>query len=166
MVAHWITFLLQTLSLLCFCLQDFIKIFRLGFGCCEHQWVDVDPCISAPLITQHRREWFNPLACFWLIWSIQNNVKKQKNDWNPGKWVLVCSYWMRAFLWIPTWLELDGFLISYINIVSALKGLTFAYCSRGRLTQIMFQTKDLIFVLFLLFKMNLFRVSRWGEISR
>ena len=29
--------------------------------------------------------------------------KKQKNDWNPGKWVLVWEYSVRAIQWIPTW---------------------------------------------------------------
>ena len=32
-----------------------------------------------------------------------------KNDWNPGKWVLIWEYSVRAFLWIPTWQGLDGF---------------------------------------------------------
>ena len=28
-----------------------------------------------------------PLCCWWLIWPIQNDAKKLRNDWNPGKWV-------------------------------------------------------------------------------
>ena len=38
--------------------------------------------------------------------------KKVKNDWNPGKWVLIWEYSARAFLWVPTWQGLDDFQIS------------------------------------------------------
>ena len=31
----------------------------------------------------------NPLCCWWLIWPIQNEAKKLKNNWNPGIWVLI-----------------------------------------------------------------------------
>ena len=33
-----------------------------------------------------------PLCCWWLIWSIQNDAKNLKNDWNPDKWVLIWEY--------------------------------------------------------------------------
>ena len=35
--------------------------------------------------------------------------KKLKNDWNPGKWVLIWEGSGRAVQWIPTWQGLDGF---------------------------------------------------------
>ena len=44
-----------------------------------------------------------PLCCWWLIWPIQNHAKNLKNDWNPGKWVLIWKYSTRAIRWIPTW---------------------------------------------------------------
>ena len=33
-------------------------------------------------------EWLT-LVLLWLIWPIQNDAKKQKNDWNLGTWVLI-----------------------------------------------------------------------------
>ena len=33
-----------------------------------------------------------PLCCRWLIWPIQIDAKKLKNDWNPGTWVLIWEY--------------------------------------------------------------------------
>ena len=35
--------------------------------------------------------------------------KKLKNDWNPGKWVLIWEYSERAFQWVPTWQGLGVF---------------------------------------------------------
>ena len=35
--------------------------------------------------------------------------KNLKNDWNPGKWVLIWEYSVRAIQWIPIWQGLDGF---------------------------------------------------------
>ena len=32
-----------------------------------------------------------------------------KNDWNPGKWVLIWEHTERAIYWIPTWQGLDVF---------------------------------------------------------
>ena len=32
-----------------------------------------------------------------------------KYDWNPGTWLLIWEYSMRAFWWIPTWQDLDDF---------------------------------------------------------
>ena len=51
-------------------------------------------------------------CCWWLIWSIQNDAKNLKNDWNPGIWVLIWEHSTRAIQWIPTWQGLDGFLKS------------------------------------------------------
>ena len=50
-----------------------------------------------------------PLCWWWLIWPLQKDVKTLKNDWNPGKWVLIWEYSARAFQWIPRWQGLDGF---------------------------------------------------------
>ena len=50
-----------------------------------------------------------PLCCWWLILPIQKKAKNLKNDWNPGKWVLIWEYSVRAFQWIPAWQGLDGF---------------------------------------------------------
>ena len=40
-------------------------------------------------------------------------MKKLRNDWNPGTWVLSTThtlvFWTRAFQWIPKWQDLDGF---------------------------------------------------------
>ena len=37
--------------------------------------------------------------CYWsLILLIQNDAKYLKNDWNPGTWVLICKYSVRAYL--------------------------------------------------------------------
>ena len=35
--------------------------------------------------------------------------KNLKNDWNPGKWVLIWECSVRAIKWVPTWQVLDGF---------------------------------------------------------
>ena len=50
----------------------------------------------------------SPSCCWWLIWPIQNYAKK-KNDWNPGKWVLIWEHSVRATQWIPTWQGLYWF---------------------------------------------------------
>ena len=52
---------------------------------------------------------YQPLCCWWLSWPIQNNAKILKNHWNPGKWVLIWEYSVRAIQWVPTWQGLDGF---------------------------------------------------------
>ena len=41
--------------------------------------------------------------CWWLIWPIQNDAKKLKNDWNLGTWVLIWEYLASTIQWIPTW---------------------------------------------------------------
>ena len=41
--------------------------------------------------------------------TIQNDAKKLKNDWNPGMWVLIWEYSVRDIQWILTWQGLDGF---------------------------------------------------------
>ena len=53
--------------------------------------------------------WLNPECCGWLIWPIQNDVKKPEICRNPGKWVLIWEYSARAIQWIPTWQCLDVF---------------------------------------------------------
>ena len=35
--------------------------------------------------------------------------KKTENDCNPGKWILIWEYSVRAIQWIPTWQGLDVF---------------------------------------------------------
>ena len=51
-----------------------------------------------------------PICCWWLIWPIQNDAKKQlKNNRNPGTRVLIWEYTARAFQSMPTWQGLDGF---------------------------------------------------------
>ena len=50
-----------------------------------------------------------PLSCWWLIWWVQNDAKNMENDRNPGKWVLIWEYSMRAIQWIPTWQGLSVF---------------------------------------------------------
>ena len=37
-----------------------------------------------------------PLCCCWIIWQIQNDAKKLKNDRNHGKWVLIWESSARA----------------------------------------------------------------------
>ena len=39
---------------------------------------------------------YEPLCCWWLIWSKQNDAKNLKNDWNPSTWVLTWKYSARA----------------------------------------------------------------------
>ena len=53
--------------------------------------------------------YIKPLCCWWLIWPIQNDAKNLKNYWNPGKWVLIWEYSVRAIQWVPTWQGLNGF---------------------------------------------------------
>ena len=48
------------------------------------------------------------LCWWWLIWSLQNDAKMLKNDWNPCTLVLIWEYSARAIQWIPTWQRLDG----------------------------------------------------------
>ena len=38
----------------------------------------------------------NPYAGIGLIWPIQNDAKKLKNDIDPGACVLICEYSARA----------------------------------------------------------------------
>ena len=38
-----------------------------------------------------------------------NDAKNLKNDCNPGTWVLIWDYSVKAFHWIPTWQGLDFF---------------------------------------------------------
>ena len=45
----------------------------------------------------------------WPIWPIQSDANNLKNYWNPGKWVLILKYSLRAIQWIPAWQGLDGF---------------------------------------------------------
>ena len=71
----------------------------------------------------------SPYADGGLIWPIQNDAKKLKNDWNPGKWVLIWKYIARAFQWIPTWQGLDDFQICLRHcalgeVALALEGLS------------------------------------------
>ena len=63
--------------------------------------------IIDPELKFARNAW--PLCCWWLIWPIQNDAKKLKNDWTPGTLVLIWEYSSRAIQWIPTWHALDGF---------------------------------------------------------
>ena len=44
-----------------------------------------------------------PLCWWWLILPIRNKAKTLKNDWNPGMWVLIGEFSVRAIKWIPTW---------------------------------------------------------------
>ena len=51
------------------------------------------------------------LTLMLLVASLANTkwYKNMKNVWNPGKWVLIWEYSMRAIQWIPRWEGLDGF---------------------------------------------------------
>ena len=51
------------------------------------------------------------LTLMLLIADLANTkwCKKHENDWNPGSWVLISAYSVRAFQWLPTWQGLDGF---------------------------------------------------------
>ena len=31
-----------------------------------------------------------------FVWPIQNGIRKLKNDWNAGKWVIIRQYSVRA----------------------------------------------------------------------
>ena len=46
-----------------------------------------------------------------LVANLDNTkwCKNLKNDWNPGKWVLILEYSSPAIQWIPTWQGLNGF---------------------------------------------------------
>ena len=45
-----------------------------------------------------------------LMANLSNtDLCKKRNDWNPGKWVLIWEYSMRAFQWISKWPGFDGF---------------------------------------------------------
>ena len=71
-----------------------------------------------------------PLCCWSLIWPIQNDTKKLKNDWNPGSWVFNWEYSVRAFQWIPIWHGLDGFQKSLDEgslSIGTIKGITVKY---------------------------------------
>ena len=69
---------------------------------------NLDPNNNVTEIARHERGW--PLCCWWLIWSIENDVeKKLKDDSNAGKWVLIREHSVRAFQWIPTRHVFKGF---------------------------------------------------------
>ena len=55
--------------------------------------------------------YFLPLTLMLLMANFANtkNAKKLNNDWNPGNWVLIWEYSVRAIQRIPTWHGLDGF---------------------------------------------------------
>ena len=53
--------------------------------------------------------------------------KTVKSYWNPGIWVLIWEYTVRAIIWIPTWQGLDGSqnlcaLVLWTKVASALEG--------------------------------------------
>ena len=55
-------------------------------------------------------------ATLMLLMATSYNTKSYKNlknDWNPGKWVLIWEYSERASQWIPTWQGLNGFQKSF-----------------------------------------------------
>ena len=52
---------------------------------------------------------FASLCYWWLVWPIQNNAKYLKTDWNPGIWILIWEYSVRAIQWIPMWQGSNGF---------------------------------------------------------
>ena len=54
-------------------------------------------------------KWVNPYAAGGQIWPIQNDAKILEDNWNPGTWVLIWEYSLRAIQWIPTRQGLDGF---------------------------------------------------------
>ena len=51
------------------------------------------------------------LTLMLLVANLTNTkwCKNRKNDWNPGKWVLILEYSSRAFQWVPTLQGLDSF---------------------------------------------------------
>ena len=75
-----------------------------------------------------------PLCCWWLIWPLQNDAKKNlKNNWNPGTWVLIWEYLSRPIQWIPAWQGFNGFQktlrpCTLDKVASALEGLTLWIC--------------------------------------
>ena len=51
----------------------------------------------------------NPYAAGGWFGQYKIMKNKLKNDWNPGKWVLIWEYSIRAFIWVPTRLGSDDF---------------------------------------------------------
>ena len=49
--------------------------------------------------------------------------KYLRNDWNPGTWVLIWEYSVRAIQWISTWQGLDGETLSAKENRQAAEGL-------------------------------------------
>ena len=51
-----------------------------------------------------------PLTFTLLVANLANTkwCKKPEKDWNPGIWVFIWDYSVRASKWIPTWQGLDG----------------------------------------------------------
>ena len=48
-----------------------------------------------------------------ILFTYQHVPHQSENDWNPGTWVLIWEYSMRAIQWIPTWQGLDDFQKSF-----------------------------------------------------
>ena len=77
----------------------------------------------------HQLQRVNPYTAVCKFGHYKMVQKNFKNNWNPGKWVLIWEYSARAFQWIPTWQGFAGFWKSLHpcaldeNIASALEGI-------------------------------------------
>ena len=95
--------------------QGFPKNMALGQLRCvmsEYSGIEFDHLQLNVLVnkgknTQSSSYILSTLCCWWLIWPIQNFVKKI-NDWIPCIWVLIWVCSTRSIQWIQTWQGLDG----------------------------------------------------------
>ena len=67
------------------------------------------PVHHSPKPWKYLLVYLNPYAAGGWFDQFKMMQKKLKNDWNPGKWVLIWEYSARALQWIPTWQGLDYF---------------------------------------------------------
>ena len=56
-------------------------------------------------------------------------MQKIENDWNPGIWVLIWEYSVRAIQWIQTWQSQDGFqkYLCYCALNNGVFGLNHVF---------------------------------------
>ena len=67
-------------------------------------------------------------------------LKKLRNDWNPGTWVLIWECSARAIQWIPTWQGLDGFQNSLLTCALDENSLSIGTVKFYRLGFLVFDT--------------------------
>ena len=101
-------------------------------------WRDIDFPRNSSFFHQKEKDMqvslcIMPLTLMLLVANLFHTkwCKKNKNDWNPGTWILSWRYSVRAIQWIPTWQGLDSLkkIFAYLcfdGLSLRIKGLTYS----------------------------------------